>query len=108
MKDISKLDRNLERLIKEVAKVCQRIFASAGLGVGRHVTIDRRTRQPTKAESNGKEAGNCVVRERTTIQVREFVISFTQNGAGRLNVVRYIGRCCDAICIEFRFSRGGI
>lgn len=76
LKDISKMDRNLEGLVNEIAKICQQIFAPAGLGAGQHVTIDRRTKQPTKTGSNGKEARDYKMRERTTIQVRDFVISF--------------------------------
>ncbi|GJJ09682.1 hypothetical protein Clacol_003906 [Clathrus columnatus] len=105
LKDISKIDRNLEWLIKEIATICQRIFASAGFEVGQHVTIDRGAKQPTTRQvSDGKEARNYKMRERTTIQdgvATQYVLSLDSHGEDvhdRLCLIRLVYKVGTNAC----------
>lgn len=65
--DISGLDRNVDQLVQEIARVGQRVFGHAGSGLGDTVTVHGRWTAPS---GKGKEraAERPRMRERTTVE----------------------------------------
>ncbi|KAF8591838.1 hypothetical protein K439DRAFT_607126 [Ramaria rubella] len=65
--DLKDLDRNLEQLIKEIAKACQTVFSKAGTSVGQTAAVDKQWTAPS-SKGKEKELETFRMRERTVVE----------------------------------------
>lgn len=74
--DISSLDHNMEQLVKEIVKSCQRVFANAGSGLGQTVSVYGRCSAPS-SKGKEREMETLCMRERTMVEVSPRLSSVT-------------------------------